>query len=302
MSMKNLAITILLALFLANSLFSCKNGNSKNTIFAKTVSVNKTPSDPHVYDLKKPLVIRLNDELAEISGAAFYAKDTSVFAISDGNGYLYKIHLTTKTPLIEKWKFSKTHDFEEVVLHDSTFYILQSNGNIFTVKFSTGGDSLEVIKSNFDETKKNEFESMYYDDDLQQLVMICKDCKDDSKNTVTAIGFDPKTETYTPSLFQINVKDIEKISGEDKIKFKPSSAAINPETKDVWVLSSINKMIVVIDRNGGVKEVLRTDRGIMIQPEGITFTPWGALIISSEAGDKYGKGSLYIFKKQTKQK
>jgi hypothetical protein len=35
---------------------------------------------------------------------------------------------------------------------------------------------------------------------------------------------------------------------------------------------------------------------LFTQPEGITFTPWGDLIISDEAGDKYGKGNLLIFK------
>ena len=282
----------------------CTNANKNNQIFKKDETTIVTPSASGPgYDLKKPLIIRLDDELEEISGNAFYAKDTSVFAISDGNGYLFKIHLTTKNPLIEKWKFSKTHDFEDVVLHDSTFYVLQSNGDIYSVNFSPNGDSLIVLKSNFDGggKKKNEFETLYFDDERQQLVMICKDCKEDKKmNTVTANAFDPKTETYIPSIFQIDVTQIEKITGEKDMKFKPSAAAINPDTKDVWVLSSINKMIVVIDRKGGVKDVYPLDGNIMRQPEGITFTPWGDLIISSEAGDKYGKGSLFIFKRQTK--
>lgn len=281
----------------------CTEGQSKKTNeISKVESVSNNTIPASGYDLENPLIINLNDELAEISGNAFYAKDTSVFAISDDNGYLFKIHLTTKNPLIEKWKFAKKHDFEDVVLHDSTFYVLNSNGHIYSLNFSPEGDSLLVLKSTLGESEKNEFESMYYDDSLQNLVLICKDCKDDNKSTVTAWSYDPKTDTYNSSIFKINVKDIERISGQKKMKFKPSAATINPETKDVWILSSINRMIVVIDRQGSVKDVypLKSDR--MRQPEGITFTPWGDLILSSEAGDKYGKGSLFIFKKQTNQK
>lgn len=295
-------LVFLFSLFsLIEILPGCTNANQNNQN-PKAASTDVAKKSGSGYNLTKPLILRLSDELEEISGNTFYAKDTSVFAISDGNGYLYKIHLTTKNPLIEKWKFSKTHDFEDVILHDSTFYVLQSNGNIFTINFYHDGDSLVVLKSKFDDSKKNEFESLYYDDELQQLVMICKDCKDDKRGTVTAWGYDPKSETYTSSIFQINVKDIENITGEKKMKFKPSAATINPETNDVWVLSSINRMIVVIDRKGGVKNVYPIDKNIMIQPEGICFTPWGDLIISSEAGDKYGKGSLFIFKKLTNHK
>jgi hypothetical protein len=57
---------------------------------------------------------------------------------------------------------------------------------------------------------------------------------------------------------------------------------------------------VVTDRNGKCKEVFTLAPKIFTQPEGITFTPWGDLIISDEAGDKYGKGNLLIFKPQKK--
>ncbi len=66
------------------------------------------------YDLNNPLILKLGDALTEISGISFYRKDSSVFAISDDNGNLYKIHLN-KNYLIDEWKFDKSGvDFEEV--------------------------------------------------------------------------------------------------------------------------------------------------------------------------------------------
>lgn len=75
-------------------------------------------SDSSQYDLLNPVIIKLPDGLAEISGIAYYPKDTSVFAIEDEDGLFYKISLTQKDS-IKKWRFDKKHDFEDMVLHDS---------------------------------------------------------------------------------------------------------------------------------------------------------------------------------------
>ena len=249
------------------------------------------------YDLNKPRKLKLGDALTEISGIYFYPKDSSVFAISDENGNLYKIYLT-KNYLTEEWKFDKTHDFEDVFLRDNNFYVLESNGNIETLNFSAKGDTIFNRKSKFPgkDKKKNEFESLYYDDLYHGLIMICKDCEDDKKSTVSAWTFDPSNDTYTPSQFSINVKTIAEKLGEEKIKLKPSAAAINPVTNDVWILAPGNQLLIVTDRKGNTKNVYTLDPVIFNQPEGITFTPSGDLLISNEAGDKYESASLLIFK------
>jgi hypothetical protein len=85
---------------------------------------NKLPSsNSSRYDLLNPVIIKLPDALAEISGIIYYPKDTSVFAIVDEDGLLFKIGLNKKGE-IKKWRFDKKHDFEDVVLKDSVFYIL----------------------------------------------------------------------------------------------------------------------------------------------------------------------------------
>lgn len=262
-------------------------------------SCTETKNEVHLsskqYDLNKPAILKLNDALVEISGIYFYPKDSSIFAISDESGYLFKIYLNRKL-ITQRWKFSKAHDYEDVVLQDGVFYILESNGNIHTLNFSKNGDTIYRRKSIFPYNKQNEFESLYYDDGYKKLVMICKDCKADKKGATKAWSFDPETEIYTPDLFTITLNTVVKKLGKPKIKFKPSAATINPLTNDVWIISSINQLIVVTDREGNYKDVYTLDPIIFKQPEGIAFTPWGDLIISNEAGDKYGTGNLLIFK------
>lgn len=159
-----------------------------------------------------------------------------------------------------------------------------------TPYITAGQFSPEIIR------KKNEFESLYYDDEYKGLVMICKDCEDDNSKFTSAYLFDPLNNKYNSAVFKIDLEPIARKLGIDKIKFRPSAATVNPITKDVWIISSINQVIVVTDKQGNMKDVYTLNPGIFKQPEGITFTPWGDLLISNEAVDKYGSATLLIFK------
>lgn len=250
------------------------------------------------YDLLNPFMIKLPGGLSEISGIAYYAKDSSVFAIEDEEGFLYKIHLNQNKD-IQKWKFDKKRDFEDVVLHDSIFYILVSNGDIESVQFISG-DSIMSTKFKFPDAgkKKNEFESLYFDDSLQQLVLLCKDCADDGKKTVSAWGYDINTQVYAPSVLTIDVQPIALKLGEKKMKLKPSATAINPATNELYILSSIDHLLIVTDRNGKFKELFQLDPAIYKQAEGIAFTPAGDMIISNESHETGLATILFIRNKK----
>ncbi|MEO6540152.1 MAG: SdiA-regulated domain-containing protein [Ferruginibacter sp.] len=256
-------------------------------------------NDSSRYDLLNPYIIKLPDGLAEISGMAYYSKDTSVFAIKDEDGILYKVSLEQKG-VIRQWQFGKKHDFEDVVLLDSTFYVLISNGEIETLQFG-GGDTIRTGKLKFQKANKakNEFESMYYDDSLQQLVLICKNCEGDAKKKVTAMGYNIVTQVFTPMVYEIDVEPIAKKIGMNKMNFRPSAAAINPATNELYILASINHLIVVTDRQGRFKDLYELDRGIYNQPEGLAFTPWGDMIISNEANEA-GLADILIVKNKKK--
>jgi hypothetical protein len=275
------------AVIIAVLLMSC-NGSKKKFL-----------NDSSRYDLGNPYTIKLPDGLAEISGMAYYPKDTSVFAIKDEDGILYKISLYQKG-LIKEWSFGKKHDFEDLVLKDSAFYVLISNGDIEALKFG-GGDTIRTDKFTFPKVSKvfNEFESMYYDDSLQQLVLLCKNCEGDAKKRVTAMGYNIETGIYTPSVYEIDVQPIAEKLGLNKIRFRPSAAAINPATNELYILASLNHLLVVTDRQGRFKDLYELDPGIYNQPEGLAFTPAGDLIISNEANE-VGLANILIIKNKKK--
>src|ERR1051326_7398299 len=247
---------------------------------------------PIEYDLNHPVMIELHSELNEISGIVYYPKDTSIFAISDANGALYKIFPNRRT-VVQKWKFGKNHDYEDLQLLDSAFYILSSKGDIVKITFQ--GGSLNTKKFEFPGEGKNEFETLYYDSTSHVLNMICKDCKSDKKDKVSIWSFNPADNSFVLSPITLDVSILEKQFNKKKLELKPSAAAINPITNELYILSSINKVLVVADKIGNIQKAYPLNPAIYKQPEGIAFTQTGDLLISNESADE-GSPNIMIIK------
>ena len=248
---------------------------------------------PAGYDLEHPVKVFLPDELSEISGIIYYPKDTSVFAISDATGSLYKI-FPDRNVLVQRWKFGNNHDYEDLQRIDSTFYILASNGDIVSVNFSIK-DSMQVADYTMNDNEKNEFEALYYDSALQKLILICKNCNEDKKTTVSTRAFDIATKTYIDGPYKIHVNQYDNENHAIKVKLKPSATAINPLTHQLFIMASVNNELLIADRNGNIKEVYKLRPSLYKQPEGIAFTPKGDLLISNESA-KEGSANILVIK------
>ncbi len=254
-------------------------------------SIGESPTG---YNLNQPSVLKLPSALDEISGIVYYPKDKSVLAINDEVGWLYKIYLK-EDPDIQKWKYSNGADFEDLVLVDSVFYVLESNGNIIRFKFIRP-DSVDRQEFIFPATARSEFEILYHYPQKHKLILLCKDCELDDKNSLSAFAFDLDSMVYSPSAaFVMDIRKIEDLLDEKKFKFKPSAAAIHPLTNELYIISSINKVLVVSDLNGVPKKVYKINPKLYKQPEGLTFTSKGDLIISNESAD-IGAANILFFK------
>jgi uncharacterized protein YjiK len=280
---KNLFIFLLIGMLPA--FVACRQVQKKDK--------DKLYPSPPGYHLNNPYVLNLSAEMDEISGINFSVNDTSVFAICDDKGSLYKVHLKYKRR-VDKWRFSKGNDYEDLVLADSTFYVLASDGSIDAFKYNA--DNIAVSSYDIDLPGNNEFETLYRDEETKKLIMVCKDCQADTKGTVTAYSFDPSTRTFSDTpFFTIDATEIKSKLAKDKGKFKPSAACINPITHELYIISSVNKALVVADAKGRIKEVYPLNPSLYKQPEGLTFTPSGDLIISNEQAD-IGSANILIFK------
>lgn len=278
-------LTIFIAFF-SIFLFSCKTKAQKEKF-----------ENTETYDFANPKIINLPQALDEISGIAYYPKDTSVFAIIDEDGLLFKVSLN-RPDEVKEWRFDKQRDFEDIVFLDSTFYVMVSNGDLDKITFDK--DKIAVAKVDFPNASKkvNEFESMYFSADSNKLIMLCKQCEDDKKSTLSSYYFNDSAHQFVKYQTMETEPLFQKI-GSKKEKIKPSAAAINPLTKELYVLCSVNKIIYTQDSLGKIKNVIKLDPKIYKQPEGMAFTPDGDLIISNEVYLE-GYGTLLLLKNKMK--
>ena len=84
-------------------------------------------------------------------------------------------------------------------------------------------------------------------------------------------------------------------------RLHPSAAAINPITKDIYIISSIQKILLILNSKGEFKTFYKLNPGIYKQPEGMAFTPEGDLIISNEFAED-GFANLLLLKNKMKKK
>lgn len=259
----------------------------------------KNYPDSDMYNFSKPNVVKLPQELDEISGIAYYAKDTSVFAIIDEGGDIYKFPLKEPKKL-RKWKFDKKRDFEDLVLQDSTFYVMESNGDITKLTFKNNQFVNEQFKIGDISSGDNEFESMFGSPDSSYLVIMCKDCPEDSKKTLSTFAFHymDSTDQFQKHIVY-DISTLHQKLGIEK-RLHPSAAAINPITKDIYIISSIQKILLILNSKGEFKTFYKLNPGIYKQPEGIAFTPDGDLIISNEFAEDGFANLLLIKNKKNK--
>lgn len=245
------------------------------------------------YDLEHPLtIIELPHKVNEISGMAY--TNGSVYAIDDNHGNVYKIELK-QHPKVDDWSYGKGKDYEDIDMTNGKIYVLNSNGHI--VYFDEVFPIDHAEKSEPDVKGKNEFESLYFDPAQNKMVALCKDCSFDDKDENTAWAFDLASHSFDKEpLYSIKRKDIEKVYGKKIGRFKPSAARINPLTHELYIISSINRILVVM-KNNQVQQVVGLKSDLLKQPEGICFSPSGDLLISNESAGK-GPATILVYQRK----
>ncbi len=248
----------------------------------------KAVANPPGYNINKPEKYSMPDVLQEISGIAFNKGDSRfVYAEQDEEGMVFKLPLGTKDET--KTKFAGKGDYEDISIAKDKIIMLKSNGTLYT--FGVGETAKEkangVIVNN-DLVPKGEYEGLYADENTNQVYVLCKNCKID-KGTQNTSGYILNMQangTFKPSgKFTIDVSQVDKLTGKRKGSFHPSAFAIHPITKEWYIVSSVNKTLLVTDANWKIKGAYHLSSNIYNQPEGIAFDKAGNLYISNEGSE-----------------
>jgi uncharacterized protein YjiK len=294
--------------FLASSLListaflgiSCVNGNrdDKKSDSTETVSGSGAEKSALPYDLSKPVKYNMPHNLFEISGIVFHNGDPKeVFAIQDEDGDLFHLGLSDKES--KYTKFGGKGDYEDLAIINNYVIVLKSNGelHIFPISGINKPEVANVVKTK-DLVPKAEYEGLAADEKNNMIYVLTKDSKPDSKAKASSIyGFKFGADaSLTPAgEFSLSHKAIEKASGSSKSRFRPSALAKNQKTNEWYVLSSVNKVLVVTDADFKVKATYPLDPSLFNQPEGIAFDRDNNLYISNEGGT-LAAGNILLFK------
>ncbi len=253
-------------------------------------------NSPAHYDLNNPIKYAMPKDLEEISGISFYKGDHKIlYAEQDEEGKLY--WLKAGDTKANHFSFGKHGDYEDVALTNNMAVLLRSDGVLFSFPFN----GVNMVANNVHEWKNilpsGEYESMYADVADNKLYVLCKNCETD-KNNKTSSGyifqFKDNQSIALIGQFSIIAKDIAKLVLKNKIAFRPSALAKNTLTNQWYIVSSVNKMLVVTDEHFQVKNIYHLDPKLFVQPEGIAFDNEGNLYISNE-GAHIQNGTVYKF-------
>lgn len=249
-----------------------------------------TPKSPKGYVLPKPEKLILDKKLNEISGLFYLPQENTMLAIADNKQKIYRVGKDGTVADYFEADFGPEADYEDVVQTDSATYVLISDGTIVEVKKSSSG--IDVKNYPFWSTKKNDFESMYFDSSSNGLIILCKFCKEgEEKTSPSAYRFDLAGKKFdTAPYYTISSKEVMNTLKDGQADFKPSGAAIHPLEKRLYILGSAGHLMVVTDLRGKVQEVYRLNPTLYPQAEGIAFAPDGDMFVSNEA--KLGKPTL----------
>jgi hypothetical protein len=247
------------------------------------------------YNLGKPDKFLMPESLLEISGIAFYkGKADTVYGIQDEQGRLFRLAWGEKKQY--NAKFGKQGDYEDVTFINGQALVLKSNGTLFSFPFADADyEEVDSVKEWENILPKGEYEGMYGDETTGKVYVICKNCPgDNSKDLVTGYIIQVGDSVYQSGTFQVDVKQIKSFTGKVKRGFRPSALAKNPVTSEWFMVSAVNKLLVVTDSNWTIKEACFLNGNTFNQPEGIAFDAEGNLYISNE-GDDLSQGNILRF-------
>ena len=253
--------------------------------------------------------------LEEISGISWMGNG-DIACIEDETGTIYTYNLE-KEEVTTQIEFGKKGDYEDITVIKKTAYVLKSNGHIYRVK-NFRKDDFKVKRFKTPLSGKNDAEGMTYDADNHRLLIACKgrpslEKENPFKGNRAVYAFDLDSNRLDEDpVYLLDLRDIEGYRDEGSFtqfssklaqvlgisdpygNFRPSAIAIHPLTDEIYITSSVGKLLVILNREGQIIDVHALNPALFRQPEGICFSPEGDLYISNEG--KGGKGYILKFK------
>lgn len=231
-------------------------------------------------------------ELAEISGLTTMP-DGLLLAHDDELGRVGVID-PRKGSLVRRFSLGDRarDDFEGITLVGDTVYMMTSNGVLY--RFRAGADGAEVAYETRDTNlgKECEFEGVAFDASSSSFVLACKTVR--VKELQDQLLF-YRVSVVDPSAAPVplGIPLARAIGGNDWKSLHPSDITVDPATGHYIVIASQERALLEITPAG---EVVRSEplSDRHKQPEGVTITHDGLLVVSDEA--RKGAASITLYR------
>jgi len=245
--------------------------------------------------------------LREVSGIAWVG-DEIIACVQDEAGIVFFYDLASQK-IIRQLDFGPPGDYEGLARSADTLWVLKSNGHLFEIKgFSS--DDPQVFEYETGVPSKDS-EGLCCDSVNNRLLIASKASTgkgDLTRDERYVFAFDPVTKNLSSGpAFSFDVERITEFADSNNIKlplkgkkkgppvpylkFQTSAIGIHPFSKDLYLISAEDYLLMVFRMDGTIKQMVKLNPALYNQPEGITFFPGGDLLISNEGPGK-GPGSL----------
>lgn len=262
---------------------------------AQTPKNYKSPKD---YDLNNGQRTIIPDVLHELSGIAFPEGVADlIFANEDENGKVY--FFPPDDVSLQDIKFGKPGDYEGIAISNGYIIVLESKGTIHTFPYADVQQKRTTdLKIAENLIPKGNYESLAASSVDSLLYVLCKKCEVDRRSKLTTgyiLELSGNGEVSRKGEFVIDEGQIDRLSSLKGKRFRPSAMTKNKSTKEWYILSSVNKLLVTADEKWEITGAYPLDPTIFNQPEAIAFDAYDNLYIGNEGGDKMGKATLLKF-------
>ena len=265
-----------------------------------TMAVAQTRTLP--YDLANPTVVHeLPGMLLEVSALTDVDAHT-VACLQDEQGKVFRVDLRDGA-VSTLATFSGPGDFEGLTRVGEDYLALRSDGLVFRLRPEKG---LFAVHDTFRlAVLHNNLEGLGYDEQAGRVLVSPKDIAKggpDMRDRRVLYAFDPLSATHpVEEVLQLSLQDLmtqakalgisipmkPTDNGREvpALKLRYSSVAVHPRSGHYYLLSAVDRSLLVLDRAGTLMHLAWLDERLLPKPEGITFLANGDLVLSSE-----GKG------------
>jgi hypothetical protein len=284
-------------------------------------------------DLARPLrSFPLPAALREVSAVTAVDADT-VACLDDEKGLLFFVDVHDGR-LRAARSFGPDGDYEGLARVGGEFFVLRSDGQLARVADRDG--ALAIVETFEVRTAHHDLEGLCFDPGRGVLLLAPKDvlkpARQDADDARTAtdrraqaaerkamrdhrelFAWDVRERRLLPEpVLRLSVAELRAQAdargdalptktnrrGTERaaLRLMFSCIAVHPRTGDLYLLSAIDQVLIVLDASGELRRLHRLDPALLPKPEGLTFLPGGDLVLTSEGVD--GPGRLAVYRQQ----